>query len=250
MPVSSVLMTCVMTLNFARFAPRSESDVHRHADAWRRSRTSAPIVTCTAREIPATDRARDEGACQHEQPPCKCCTKAFLAAPKPQPTDTYFSISLGIIFGDINYKARTNTAPQRRGELFRSDVNPKRTQDSSCQGQDETIPGKDFSHRIELARRIYNWRAWTDQGDRRGELAYANPLIREHWIIDYRIQDPDGDGKTKRGHARSDAAHRIAEEERLLPAMRQSASGQPGRKLFAPARSKQPRCGYAVSDPG
>ncbi|WP_287190979.1 hypothetical protein [Paraburkholderia sp.] len=43
--------------------------------------------------------------------------------------------------------------------------------------------------------------------------AYPYSLMWEHWIIDYRIQDPDGDGRKKRDHARSDAAYRIAEEE-------------------------------------
>lgn len=71
------------------------------------------------------DRTRNEDTCQHEQPPYKCCIKAFLATPKPQPTDIYFSISPRIIFGDINYKPHANTAPQRRDELFRSGVNPK-----------------------------------------------------------------------------------------------------------------------------
>ena len=36
---------------------------------------------------------------------------------------------------------------------------------------------------------------------------YANPLMREHWIIDYRIKNPDGDGKTKRDHVRGMLTH-------------------------------------------
>lgn len=31
---------------------------------------------------------------------------------------------------------------------------------------------------------------------------YVNPLTQEHWIIDYRIYDPDSDGKTKLDHVR------------------------------------------------
>ncbi|QIE27164.1 hypothetical protein SBC1_54040 (plasmid) [Caballeronia sp. SBC1] len=37
----------------------------------------------------------------------------------------------------------------------------------------------------------------------------ANPLMREHWIIDYRIKDPDGDGKTKRDYVRGILTHLI-----------------------------------------
>jgi hypothetical protein len=56
-------------------------------------------------------------------------------------------------------------------------------------------------------------------------------------------------------HVRSDAVHRIAEEERLLPATRQPAGGRLGCKIRAPARSKQPEvlasgvC-FSVSVPG
>ena len=31
---------------------------------------------------------------------------------------------------------------------------------------------------------------------------YVNPLTQEHWIIDYCLYDPDGDGKTKLDHVR------------------------------------------------
>jgi hypothetical protein len=31
---------------------------------------------------------------------------------------------------------------------------------------------------------------------------YANPLMPERWTVDYRIQVPDGEGKTKRDHVR------------------------------------------------
>ncbi|KAA1015112.1 hypothetical protein FVF58_04095 [Paraburkholderia panacisoli] len=34
------------------------------------------------------------------------------------------------------------------------------------------------------------------------ELVAASPLTQEHWVIDYRIYDPDSDGKTKLDHVR------------------------------------------------
>jgi hypothetical protein len=38
--------------------------------------------------------------------------------------------------------------------------------------------------------------------DRVIELVAANALAQEHWIIDYRIYDPDSDDKTKLDHVR------------------------------------------------
>lgn len=64
------------------------------------------------------DRTRNEGARQHEQPPYKCCTKAFLAIPKPQPTDIYFSISPRIIFGDINYNVAYRHRASAQGRII------------------------------------------------------------------------------------------------------------------------------------
>jgi hypothetical protein len=30
---------------------------------------------------------------------------------------------------------------------------------------------------------------------------YVNPEMDQFWLIDYRIYDPDGDGKSKRAHS-------------------------------------------------
>ena len=66
---------------------------------------------------------------------------------------------------------------------------------------DDTVADKNFSHKIELVRRQYSGNA---QGVIKGigivTCVYVNPDLDQFWIIDYRIYDPDGDGKTKLDH--------------------------------------------------
>jgi hypothetical protein len=66
---------------------------------------------------------------------------------------------------------------------------------------DDTVLDKNFSHKIELVRRQYSGNA---HGVIKGigvvTCVYVNPQIDQFWIIDYRIYDPDGDGKTKLEH--------------------------------------------------
>ncbi|MDO9065722.1 MAG: transposase [Chloroflexota bacterium] len=66
---------------------------------------------------------------------------------------------------------------------------------------DDTVIDKNFSHDIELVRRQYSGNA---HGIIKGigvvTCVYVNPKIDQFWIIDYRIYDPEGDGKTKLAH--------------------------------------------------
>ncbi len=66
---------------------------------------------------------------------------------------------------------------------------------------DDTVADKNFSHEIELVRRQYSGNA---HGVIKGvgvvTCVYVNPELNQFWIIDYRIFDPDGDGKTKLDH--------------------------------------------------
>jgi hypothetical protein len=66
---------------------------------------------------------------------------------------------------------------------------------------DDTIVDKNFSHKIELVRRQYSGNA---HGVIKGigvvTCVYVNPETDQFWIIDYRIYDPAGDGKTKLDH--------------------------------------------------
>jgi hypothetical protein len=66
---------------------------------------------------------------------------------------------------------------------------------------DDTVIDKRYSEEIELTR-------WQYSGNEHGVIRgiglisclYVNPRLGEFWVIDYRIYDPSGDGKTKIDH--------------------------------------------------
>jgi hypothetical protein len=66
---------------------------------------------------------------------------------------------------------------------------------------DDTVADKNYSYQIELVRRQYSGNA---HGVIKGigimTCVYVNPDTDQFWIIDYRVYDPDGDGKTKLDH--------------------------------------------------
>jgi hypothetical protein len=66
---------------------------------------------------------------------------------------------------------------------------------------DDTLPDKNFSHQIALVRRQYSGNA---HGLIKGigvfNCVYVNPETGQYWVIDYRIYDPLGDGKSKLDH--------------------------------------------------
>jgi hypothetical protein len=66
---------------------------------------------------------------------------------------------------------------------------------------DDTVIDKNFSRKMELVRRQYSGNA---HGVIKGigvvTCVYVNPQIDQFWIIDYRIYDPEGDGKSKLDH--------------------------------------------------
>lgn len=68
---------------------------------------------------------------------------------------------------------------------------------------DDTVVDKNFSRKIETVRRQYSGNA---HGIIRGigvvTCVYVNPDEDKFWITDFRIFDPDGDGKTKLEHVR------------------------------------------------
>jgi hypothetical protein len=66
---------------------------------------------------------------------------------------------------------------------------------------DDTVIDKNFSRQIELVRSQYSGNAHkVIKGIGVVTCVYVNPQIDQFWIIDYRIYDPDGDGKTKLDH--------------------------------------------------
>jgi hypothetical protein len=67
---------------------------------------------------------------------------------------------------------------------------------------DDTVLDKNHSHRIELVRRQYSGNAHALIKGIGVVNCVVNPQTGEYWIIDYRIYDPDGDGKSKLDHVR------------------------------------------------
>jgi hypothetical protein len=68
---------------------------------------------------------------------------------------------------------------------------------------DDTIVDKNFSHRIELVRRQYSGNEHrVIKGIGVVNCVYVNPDIDAHWVVDFRVYDPDGDGKSKLDHVR------------------------------------------------
>jgi hypothetical protein len=66
---------------------------------------------------------------------------------------------------------------------------------------DDTVIDKSFSRNIELVRSQYSGNVHkVIKGVGVVTCVYVNPQIDQFWIIDYRIYDPDGDGKTKLDH--------------------------------------------------
>jgi hypothetical protein len=66
---------------------------------------------------------------------------------------------------------------------------------------DDTVLDKRYSEDIELTRRQYSG---NEHRVLRGigvvSCVYVNPETGQFWVIDYRIYDPDGDGKSKLDH--------------------------------------------------
>jgi hypothetical protein len=68
---------------------------------------------------------------------------------------------------------------------------------------DDTVLDKRFEAKIELARSQFSG---NEKRPIRGigvlSCVYVNPKTQQFWVIDYRIFDPDTDGKTKLEHVR------------------------------------------------
>jgi hypothetical protein len=66
---------------------------------------------------------------------------------------------------------------------------------------DDTVIDKNFSRQMELVRSQYSGNEHrVIKGIVIVTCVYVNPHIDQFWIIDYRVYDPDGDGKTKLDH--------------------------------------------------
>ena len=68
---------------------------------------------------------------------------------------------------------------------------------------DDSILDKNHSHNIELVRRQYSGNAHgLIKGIGMLNCLYVNPDTGQYWILDYRLYDPDGDGKSKLDHVK------------------------------------------------
>jgi hypothetical protein len=68
---------------------------------------------------------------------------------------------------------------------------------------DDSVLDKNHSHSIELVRLQYSGNAHgLIKGISMVNCLYVNPETGQYWIVDYRIFDPDSDGKTKLDHVR------------------------------------------------
>lgn len=66
---------------------------------------------------------------------------------------------------------------------------------------DDTVLDKNTSFAIELVRRQYSGNAKAViKGIGVVTCVYVNPILDQFWLIDYRLYDPDGDGKSKLDH--------------------------------------------------
>ena len=79
---------------------------------------------------------------------------------------------------------------------------------------DDSVQDKNFSDKIELVRRQYSGNAHgIIKGIGMVNCLYVNPETGQYWIIDYRIFEPDNDGKTKLDHVQDMLAGAIADKQ-------------------------------------
>ena len=79
---------------------------------------------------------------------------------------------------------------------------------------DDSILDKDFSSKIELVRRQYSGNAHAIiKGIGMVNCLYVNPDSEQYWIIDYRIFEPDGDGKSKLDHVQDMLVAAVADKQ-------------------------------------
>lgn len=66
---------------------------------------------------------------------------------------------------------------------------------------DDTVLDKNYSHQIELVRSQWSGNAKAViKGIGVVTCVYVNPETDQFWLLDYRLYDPDGDGKSKLDH--------------------------------------------------
>jgi hypothetical protein len=181
-PFSNVLMTCVTTLKFARFALRSP---------WLGASTSQNIGAAHNGGLNISGPFVQTNAVifisfkllcrtKHGKAPIECCARVCVAAAKHPTTDIDFSIALRVIFGDINYYARAKRCALAQRPMVTKRRKPETKLRFVRWGDGDTIIDKESSHRIELVPRQYSWNArGLVKGIGMVNGVYANPLTQE-----------------------------------------------------------------------
>ena len=83
-----------------------------------------------------------------------------------------------------------------------------------CLVFDDSVLDKNNSHSIELVRRQYSGNAHgLIKGIRMVNCLYVNPDSGPYWVVDYRIFNPDGGGKTKLDHVTEILATLVATKQ-------------------------------------
>lgn len=79
---------------------------------------------------------------------------------------------------------------------------------------DDTVLDHNSASKIELVRRQYSGNAHAViKGIGVVTCVYINPECDQFWIVDYRIYDPAGDGKTKLDHVREMLNHAVIDKQ-------------------------------------
>jgi Transposase DDE domain len=124
----------------------------------------------------------------------------FLLSSQINYTCTYFGEHSSELSHDsvTRYLRESKLCPRDLWEYVRSSVNQV---EHGYIIFDDTVLSKIYSNKIQMVRRQYSGNV---HGIIKGigvvNCVYCNPLRNEYWVIDYRIFDPEGDGKTKIDH--------------------------------------------------
>jgi len=105
---------------------------------------------------------------------------------------------------------RLKLSPRLVWEHVKSDVV---TSPRGCLIFDDTVLDKNHSHRIDLVRRQYSGNVHgLIKGIGMVNCLYVNPDSGQYWIVDYRLYNPEGDGKSKLDHVREMLTRALAEK--------------------------------------
>jgi hypothetical protein len=124
----------------------------------------------------------------------------FLLSSQINYTGTYLADHFeGLTHDNVQYFLKTSRfAPRQVWQQVRHQIQ------LSADGYvlfDDTVLNKEYSHKIQLVRRQYSGNA---HGIIKGigvvNCVYFNPTTNQFWLIDYRIFNPDEDGKSKIDH--------------------------------------------------